>query len=182
MIDEYAGELFADRFVDQRGDDGGINAAGKAQHDFLISDLGADVGHRFIDKVFQFPEAVTAALFLAERDGFFSLNRQVVFGDGEFEQREPQRFEPVEIRLAGRYALICANDQSDRFFLHDPVRRSRVWHDHGIDPAVADQPCRLLNVFTDKIQQDDCFRCLFHLFLHCLPLAEQEKFLQNFTR
>ena len=44
-----------------------------------------------------------------------------------------------------------------------PFDRGRVRHDHGVDPAVADQARRLLNVLADEIQQDDRFRCLFLL-------------------
>ena len=176
MVDEDAGELFADGLVDQGGHDRGIDAAGKTQHNFLIPDLSADVRHRFVDEVFEFPETMAAAFFLAERDGFFGLNGQIVFGDGEFKQGKAHGFEPVEIGLAGRNALIGADDEADRLFLHDPVHGSRVWHDHGIDPAVPDQPCRLLNVIADEIQQDDGFGCLFHLFLHWLSLANKRNF------
>ena len=41
-VDEDAGELVADRLVDQDGGDGGVDAAGEAADDAGVADLGAD--------------------------------------------------------------------------------------------------------------------------------------------
>ena len=39
VIDEHAGELVADRAMQQRGDDGGIDAAGQAEQHLVAADL-----------------------------------------------------------------------------------------------------------------------------------------------
>ena len=46
VVDEDAGELVADRLVQQRGRDGRIDAAAQAEHDLLIADLLADARRR----------------------------------------------------------------------------------------------------------------------------------------
>ena len=47
VIDEHAGELVADRFVDEHGGDGGIDAAGKTANHPALADLTAD----FLDRL-----------------------------------------------------------------------------------------------------------------------------------
>ena len=42
MVDEDAGELVADGFVNEDGGDGGIDASGEAADDAAAADLGAD--------------------------------------------------------------------------------------------------------------------------------------------
>ncbi len=42
MVDEDAGELIADRLVDEQGGDGGVDAAGERTEDAVRADLGAD--------------------------------------------------------------------------------------------------------------------------------------------
>ena len=46
-VDENAGELFADRFMDEHRRNGGINAAGKPADNPRLADLLADPGNRF---------------------------------------------------------------------------------------------------------------------------------------
>ena len=48
VIDEHAGELVADRLVDQHRGDGGIDAAGQAADHPALADLGADLLDRFL--------------------------------------------------------------------------------------------------------------------------------------
>ncbi len=48
VIDEHAGELVADRLVDQHRGDGGIDAAGQAADHPARADLGADLLDRFL--------------------------------------------------------------------------------------------------------------------------------------
>ena len=48
VVDEHAGELVADRFVDQHGGDGGIDAAGKAADHLALADLRADLLDRLL--------------------------------------------------------------------------------------------------------------------------------------
>ncbi len=42
MVDEDAGELVADRLVDEQRGDGRVDAAGEPADDALVADLGAD--------------------------------------------------------------------------------------------------------------------------------------------
>ncbi len=48
VIDEHAGELVADGFVDQHRGDGGIDAAGQAADHLALADLLADFLDRFL--------------------------------------------------------------------------------------------------------------------------------------
>ena len=48
VIDEHAGELIADRLVDQDRGDGGIDAAGQAADHLALADLRADFLDRFL--------------------------------------------------------------------------------------------------------------------------------------
>ena len=48
VIDEYAGELIADRFMDQHGGDRGIDAAGQAADHLALADLRADFRDRLV--------------------------------------------------------------------------------------------------------------------------------------
>ena len=49
VVDEDAGELIADRLVDEQGGDGGVDAAGERAEDALRADLGADPLHLLLD-------------------------------------------------------------------------------------------------------------------------------------
>ncbi len=51
VVDEHAGELVADRFVDEHGCDGGVDATGEAADDLLVADLFADLADLFFDDV-----------------------------------------------------------------------------------------------------------------------------------
>ena len=48
MVDEHAGELVADRRMDQERRDRGINPARKPADDALAADLGANAGDRLV--------------------------------------------------------------------------------------------------------------------------------------
>ena len=50
LIDEHAGELVANRLVQQKGEGGGINASRESQQHPLIADLGAHISHRFVNE------------------------------------------------------------------------------------------------------------------------------------
>jgi len=43
VVDEHAGQLVADGAVDQRGRHRRIDAAGQAENDLFVADLGADL-------------------------------------------------------------------------------------------------------------------------------------------
>ena len=51
VVDEDAGELVADGFVDERRGDGGVDAAGEGADDAAVADLGADAGDGVGDEV-----------------------------------------------------------------------------------------------------------------------------------
>jgi len=55
VVDEHAGELLADRLVAQRSRHRGIDAARKAEDDFLLADLVLDLSYGFIDVVRHVP-------------------------------------------------------------------------------------------------------------------------------
>ena len=55
VVDEHAGELVADRAVDQRRGDAGVDAAGQAEDDLLVADLLADLRDRLGDVVAHHP-------------------------------------------------------------------------------------------------------------------------------
>ncbi len=60
VIDEDAGELVADRLVDQHGGDGGVDAARQAADDPAVADLLADAGDRLVAEGRHGPVAGTA--------------------------------------------------------------------------------------------------------------------------
>ena len=128
-----------------------------------MNDLCADIGNGFIYEVFHFPESVTAAFFHTERDGFFRLSRNVFFGDFQFQQGQTECLEPLQIGVMRGNAGVRTDNQTDGFFLHHPFDRDGIWHDHGVDIAVTNRTSHFLNVFADKIQQNNGFRCLFHV-------------------
>ncbi len=64
VVDEHAGQLVANGAVDQRGGDGGIDAAGQAENDFVAADLLADFRDRFGDVVAHDPVGLAAADFM----------------------------------------------------------------------------------------------------------------------
>jgi hypothetical protein len=61
VVDEDAGELVADRAMQQRGDHRGIDAAGQAEDHLLLADLRAHLGDRLLDVVGHVPVAAAAA-------------------------------------------------------------------------------------------------------------------------
>ena len=62
VIDEHAGELVADRLMDQHGGDGGIDAAGQAADHLAFADLFADLLDRFLAERAHGPVAGAAAI------------------------------------------------------------------------------------------------------------------------
>ena len=60
-IDENAGQLLADRTMQQGGDDRGIDAAGEAQDDLVVADLLAHSGDLVVDDVGRRPQRAAAA-------------------------------------------------------------------------------------------------------------------------
>lgn len=61
VVDEHAGELVADGFVQQRGDHGGVDAAGEAEDDFVVAHLFFDGGDGVVDDLGRGPEGVAVA-------------------------------------------------------------------------------------------------------------------------
>ncbi|KAF0806036.1 cytosine deaminase [Alcanivorax xiamenensis] len=61
VVDEDAGELVADGFVQQRGSDGGVDAAGEAEDDVVGADLFLDGGDGVVDDLGRGPEGVAGA-------------------------------------------------------------------------------------------------------------------------
>ena len=61
VVDEHAGELVADRAVQERRDDGGIDAAGQAEQHAVAADLLAHARDGVVDDVAGIPERVAAA-------------------------------------------------------------------------------------------------------------------------
>jgi len=57
VVDEDAGELVADGFVEEGGDDGGIDPAGEATDDAFVADGFFDFLGGFVGEVGHFPEA-----------------------------------------------------------------------------------------------------------------------------
>ena len=61
VVDEHAGELVADRAVQERGDDRGVDAAGQAEQHAVAADLLAHARDGVVDDVAGVPERVAAA-------------------------------------------------------------------------------------------------------------------------
>ena len=66
VVDEDAGQLVADGFVDERGGDGGVDAAGERADDAPGPDFRADAGDGVGDEVAGVPIAATAADLVEE--------------------------------------------------------------------------------------------------------------------
>ena len=66
VVDEDADELIADGFVQQGGDDGGIDPAGQAADDFGVADLLAHPADGVFDKPAHRPETRALADFVEE--------------------------------------------------------------------------------------------------------------------
>ena len=60
MVDEHAGELLADRLVDQHGGDRAIDAAGQPADHAALADLGADLLDRLLLEGAHGPVALAA--------------------------------------------------------------------------------------------------------------------------
>ena len=57
LIDEDAGELFADSLADERRRYGGIHASGEPEHNALVADLSADSRYGVVDEAVHAPVA-----------------------------------------------------------------------------------------------------------------------------
>ena len=81
VIDEDAGELVADRLVDQHCGDGGIDAAGEAADHLALADLGADLLDRLLAEGAHGPVAGEAGDLADEiADQFGAVGRVHHFG------------------------------------------------------------------------------------------------------
>ena len=61
MIDEHADQLCTDSPVQQRGDHGGVDAAGEPQQHLALADLGAHARDGILDDVADAPQRIAAA-------------------------------------------------------------------------------------------------------------------------
>jgi hypothetical protein len=61
VVDEDAGEPIADGPMQQRGDDGRVDAAGQAEQTWSVADLLAHAGDRVVDDVARRPQVAAAA-------------------------------------------------------------------------------------------------------------------------
>ena len=76
VVDEHAGELIADRPMDERRRNRRIHAARQAENDFLVTDLLADAGDRFANVVGHVPVMATTANVMDEtRQDVLALHR-----------------------------------------------------------------------------------------------------------
>jgi hypothetical protein len=76
VVDEHAGQLVADRTLDQRCGNAGVDAARQAQDHLVGADLLADFGDRLADVVRHVPVRLAAADFIHEAaDDGFALGR-----------------------------------------------------------------------------------------------------------
>ena len=66
VIDEYARQLVADRFMNQCSRDGGIDAAGQAEQNLVVTNFRADAGDGFRRVVVHVPIFATAADLVRE--------------------------------------------------------------------------------------------------------------------
>ena len=81
VIDEHAGELVADRFMDQHRGDGGIDAAGEAADHLALADLRADLFDRLLAEGAHGPVAGEAGDLADEiADQFCAVGRVHHFG------------------------------------------------------------------------------------------------------
>ena len=60
VVDEDAGQLVADGLVQQRGNHGGVNAAGQAEQDVVGADLGANLGDGVFSDLRRRPQGFAA--------------------------------------------------------------------------------------------------------------------------
>jgi len=172
VINENAGQLFADSLVDKGCDDTGVNAAGKSQNDGLVAYLSPDIGDSFFDKVFHSPLAGAAALVKAEFDQGFNGGSGsefhaihtgehfsgTVHGDlGQIESGDPGG-------LGGEFGFIFigTENDTDRFLCLEPFQRNRTRHNHCVNFCTAHGACDLLNLIAIAIDQNNCFRSNFH--------------------
>ena len=80
MVDEDARQLAADGFGDEGGCDGAVDAAGKGENDFAVTDGFLDVGNGCLGVVGHGPGAGAAADFEEEvMDHFFAVFRVEYF-------------------------------------------------------------------------------------------------------
>ena len=81
VVDEHAGELVADRLVDQHRGHGGIDAAGEAADHPALADLGADLFDRLLAEGAHGPVAGEAGDLADEiADQFGAVGRVHHFG------------------------------------------------------------------------------------------------------
>ncbi len=105
VIDEHAGELLADRFMDQHGGDRGIDAAGQAADHLALADLLAD----FLDR-----------LVLEGAHGPVAFGARDLAHEIAQERRAMRRVHHFEMELGGvEFALVVGDDGDRR------IRRSR---------------------------------------------------------
>ncbi len=157
VVDEHTGQLVPDRFMNQSGHHGGINAAAQAEDDFFVAHPIADVFNRFIDKRIHPPTAGTAAFLAESAHGVDVGNCNTRFAPhfrrGPREQH--RNSQPGERRQCGRRfrrGTVRTDDQPDRFFFQQPGCRHGIRHDHGVNMFVADGAGDFLNVFAAEVQ------------------------------
>src|SRR5208282_3300931 len=107
VVDEHAGELVADRFVDQHGGDGGIDAAGKTANHPALADLPADFLDRLVLERAHRPIAGTASDIAHE------------IAD---ERRTVRRVHDFEVELRGVEFALLIGDHRDRGVSRRPGR------------------------------------------------------------
>ena len=66
VVDEDAGELVADGAVDERGGDGGVDAAREGADDAAVAHLLSNARHALLDEVARRPEPAAAANVVEE--------------------------------------------------------------------------------------------------------------------
>ncbi|MNN87725.1 hypothetical protein D3C81_2053190 [compost metagenome] len=66
MVDEHAGQLVADGFMNQHRYNRGVNAAAQRAQYLAVSNLVADIAHGILDKRLHAPVAFTAADLVKE--------------------------------------------------------------------------------------------------------------------
>ena len=118
MIDEHAGELVADRFMDQHRGDGGIDAAGQAADHFALADLLADLLDRFLAEGAHGPVAGEACNLADEiADQLGAVGRMHHFGV----EHQPVIFALLVLDHGERRIRRGAGDDEARRHLGDAV-------------------------------------------------------------
>jgi hypothetical protein len=158
VVDEHAGEIVADGFVDQGCDHRRVDAAGETEDDFAVTDLIADISDSLFDEFIHSPTAGASALFGAEFDSLLCAE----FFACEIEGGELEGSKLFFCFGAFRCSGIGTDDEADGTFLTDTLDRDSIGHHHSVDVLVTDGAGELLDVGASEIQQDYGFRSLFH--------------------